>query len=101
MIRDKVDVVIKALVESLLNRYKLVWKHQWETVILSSIVLICCLTNAIKRIWNVVDHIWFSWLDKKAAINLVNDDDKCFQYVVTVALDYEEIGEKFRKSIKN
>ena len=40
-------------------------------------------------------------LDKKAAINLVNGDDKCFQYVVTIALDYEEIGEKFRKSIKN
>ena len=29
--------------------------------------------------------------DKKANINKKNTDDKCFQYVVTVALNYEEI----------
>ena len=28
---------------------------------------------------------------KKATINPKNTDDKCFQYVVTVALNYEEI----------
>ena len=32
------------------------------------------------------------WLkDKKATINPKNDDDKCFQYVLTVALNYEQI----------
>ena len=28
---------------------------------------------------------------KKATINLKNTDNKCFQYAVTVALNYEEI----------
>ena len=28
---------------------------------------------------------------KKATINPKNEDDKCLQYVVTVALNYEEI----------
>ena len=32
------------------------------------------------------------WIKKKkATINSKNKDDKCFQYVVTVALIYEEI----------
>ena len=35
---------------------------------------------------------WFSRLDKKkATINLKHTDDKCFQYAVTVTLNYEEI----------
>ena len=29
---------------------------------------------------------------KKATTNVENDDDKCFQYSVTVALNYDEIG---------
>ena len=28
--------------------------------------------------------------EKKAALNLKNKEDKCFQYTVTVALNYEE-----------
>ena len=32
------------------------------------------------------------WIKKKkATINLKNKDDKCFQYTVTVALNYGEI----------
>ena len=32
------------------------------------------------------------WLkNKKATINLKNNDDKCFQYALTVALDHEQI----------
>ena len=32
------------------------------------------------------------WLkNKEATINRKNEDDKCFQYVVTVLLKYEEI----------
>ena len=30
--------------------------------------------------------------NKKATINPANGNDKCFQYTVTVTLDYEEIG---------
>ena len=32
------------------------------------------------------------WLkNKKATINLKNNDDKCFQYAVSVALNYQNI----------
>ena len=31
------------------------------------------------------------WIKKEKNINKKNTDDKCFQYVVTVALNYEEI----------
>ena len=32
------------------------------------------------------------WLkNEKAAINLKNNDDKCFQYALTVILDFEQI----------
>ena len=33
------------------------------------------------------------WLKNKGAIiNCQNDDDKCFQYAITIALNYDEIG---------
>ena len=32
-----------------------------------------------------------AWIKKKTTINLNNEDDKCFHYVETVALYYEEI----------
>ena len=41
-----------------------------------------------------VDHIQIlDWIkNKNAAINIINKkDDKCFQYAVTVALNFEEI----------
>ena len=38
-------------------------------------------------------HILIHQLDKKqkATINLKNEDDKCFQYAATNALNYQEI----------
>ena len=39
--------------------------------------------------------------NNKATTNPINDDDKCFQYAATVALNHEEIGRKFAKNIKN
>ena len=42
------------------------------------------------------------WLkDKKATINPKNNHDKCFQYALTVALNYEQIKKKSSKNIKN
>ena len=38
---------------------------------------------------NIDSQDWIK--KKKATINSKNKDDKCFQYVVTVALSYEEI----------
>ena len=38
--------------------------------------------------WSYIGSDWI----KKATINSVNGDNKCFQYAATVALNYEEIG---------
>ena len=48
MIHDKAVKVMKAIFESLLNRYKVGLKHQWKIVILSLVMLICCIENVIK-----------------------------------------------------
>ena len=41
------------------------------------------------------------WLkNKKATINPKNNDDRCFQYALTVALNYEQI-KKDPQNIKN
>ena len=42
------------------------------------------------------------WIkNKKARINLINQkDNKCFEYVVTVALNHEEIGKHAEKISK-
>ena len=43
----------------------------------------------------MVDHIYIlliGWKTKKTTINPINKkDNKCFQYAVTVAFNYEEI----------
>ena len=42
------------------------------------------------------------WLkSKKATINPKNNNYKCFQYALTVALNYEKKIKKFTKNIKN
>ena len=43
------------------------------------------------------------WIkNKKATINPINEkDNKCFQYTVTVALNYEEIKKRSAKNNKN
>ena len=41
------------------------------------------------------------WLkNEKATINPKSNDDKCFQYVLTVALNYQSIEKKSPKNIK-
>ena len=41
----------------------------------------------------------FNWIiNKKAMINLINCDDKCFQSAVTISLSHEEI-ENTKKNI--
>ena len=38
------------------------------------------------------------WLKKKGAtINCQNDDDKCFLYAITIALNYDEIGNNHQR----
>ena len=48
--------------------------------------------NVTELILDVVLHILILQVkNKEATINPKNEDDKCFQYVVTVLLKYEEI----------
>ena len=45
---------------------------------------------SVSRGWSYIDSS--KWLkNKKATINPENKDDKCFQYALTVALNYEQI----------
>ena len=38
------------------------------------------------------------WLkNKKATINLENNDDNCFQYALTVALNHQNIGKTLKE----
>ena len=52
MIFDKADEVTE---EQLFEDIRLDWKHQWKVVILK--IVIYCITNVLKQIWIVVDHI--------------------------------------------
>ena len=41
------------------------------------------------------------WIkNKKAAINPINKKDNCFQYAVTVSLNYEELGKDSQRMTK-
>ena len=51
MIYDKADEVIEELFEDI----RLDCKQQWKVVILK--IFIYCITNVLKQIWIVVDHI--------------------------------------------
>ena len=60
--------------------------------ILDSVQLVyskCHRVNFKRGGSNIDSQDWIK--KKKATINSKNKDDKCFQYVVTVALIYEEI----------
>ena len=89
---------IEELFESLLQRYK---KNLEEPMKGSEIIFdgvnllyykclkICC-SHKISRSGSYIDSP--KWLkNKKATINPKNNDEKCFQYAVTVALNYQDI----------
>ena len=67
-------------------------------MILSSIVLICSMTNVIKNLncgGSYIDSP--DWLkNKKATINFINYNDKSFQLARTVALNHKEIGKNYK-----
>ena len=64
-------------------------------MILSLIVLICCITNVKKiSLKRCVSYIYSpDWIknNKKKTISFINDDDKHFPDAATVALNHEEI----------
>ena len=91
MIGSETDKVIKKDFESLLQRYQNLLEESKTEVFYSVDALYYNLNKiSLSRGGSYIDSP--EWLkNKKATINPKNNDDKCFQYAVTVALNYENI----------
>ena len=79
-ISDEADEVIKKLSDSLKNKYQ----NNWDYV---QLLHYTCHKINLNRGGSYIDSP--DWIIKKK--NPINKKDKCFQYVVTVVLNYEEI----------
>ena len=104
MIYHNVDEVTEKNLNHFLADITLDWKHKREIVIF---IFDCvnllhekCHKINLKRGGSYIDYP--DWIKtKKVTINPVNDDNKCFQYAATVALNYEEIGKNSERISKN
>ena len=71
-------------------------------MILSLIVFIPCIKNV--KIYSNRGESYIDspdWIKIKTTINPINkNDNKCFQYTVTIALNHEEIGKKSQRISK-
>ena len=99
MNNDEADKVIKELFDSVGNRYK----NDLESMKSSDFVLeyVHLLYYKCHKIYLNCSGSYIDFLDwiknQKATINPINKkDNKCFQYVVSIALNHEEIGKKFK-----
>ena len=94
MIDSETDEIIEELFESFLQKYQEGLEESMrgsEFVYYSVDVLYYNLNKiSLSRGGSYIDSL--KWLkNKKTTINPKNKDYKCFQYVLTVALDYEKI----------
>ena len=94
MMGNETDEIIEELFESLLQKYQegLEEKMRGSEFVFDSIDLLHYNLNKISlnRSGSYIDFSKLS-KNKKATINPKNDDDKCFQYAVKVALNYQNI----------
>ena len=94
MIGNETDEIIRKLFELLLRRYQ-EGLEKWmrkSKFVFDSIDLLCYKLHKISlnRGGSYIDYP--EWLkNKKATINPKNNYDKCFQYALTVALNYQKI----------
>ena len=93
-INDEVDEVIKELFDSLKNRYQNNLESMKGSAFVFDYVQLLCYKCRKLNPSNGGSYIdspdWIK--NKKATVNPINKkDDKCFQYAVTVALNYQEI----------
>ena len=91
MMGSETDEIIKEHFQSLLQRYQkgLKEKMRRSEFIFYSVDLVHYKLNKIRN-GSYVDSL--KWLkNKKATINPKNNDDKCFQYAITVELNYQNI----------
>ena len=91
---SEADEIIKGLFESLLERYQegLEESMRGSEFIFDSVDVLYYDLNkvSLSRDRSYIDSP--KWLkNKKATINSKNNDDKCFQYALTVALNHEQI----------
>ena len=104
MIYDNADEVIEEPFKPLLNRYQI----GLETLMRGSDFIFDCIYLLYSKYHKMNPNPGGSYIDspnwtknKKATTNLINDDDKCFQYAAPVTLNHEETGKKVAKIIKN
>ena len=94
MMGDETDEIIKELFESLLQRYQEGLKESMKgsEFVFDSVDL---LEHKLKKIGLNRGGPYLDspkWLKhKKATMNPKNNDDKCFQYALTIALNYQNI----------
>ena len=104
MIGSDKDEVIEDLFKSLLQRYQegLEEKMKGSEFVFDGVNLLHCDLNKIsldRRGSHIKSPEWLS--AKKATINLQNKKhDKCFQYALTVALNYEKINNNHQRISK-
>ena len=103
MIVSETDEIIEGLFESLLERYRkgLEESMRGSEFIFDSVDTLYYNLNkvSLSRGRSNIDSP--EWLKNKiATINAKNNDDKCFQYAIAVALIYERIKNNSSKDIK-
>ena len=100
---NETNEVIEKLFESLLQNY---WKYLEETMRGSEfardsndLLYYKIQKIGLKRgLWYIDSPEWLK--NKKAAINPKNNDDNCFQYTLTVALNHQNIEKKTLKEYR-
>ena len=95
LINDEANEVIEEFFQSLLSRYQtgLETSMKGREFVLDCVYLLYykCHKINLNRSGSYIDGL--DWT-KKATINSsIKNDNKCFQYTVTVALNYEDIKE--------
>ena len=103
MISDEADQIIKKLFDSLKNRYQNnLQSMRGSEFALDYVKLLYYKCHKIKlnRGGSYIDSR--DWIkNKKATINPINKKvSKCFQYAITVGLNYEEIGKHAERITK-
>ena len=102
MIGDDNDDIIEGIFESFLQKYEenLQNKMRGSDFEFDGVNFLYCDFNKISlnRGGSYIDSP--KWLkDKKSTINSKNNDDKCFQYAVTIALNIDRIKKTPTKNI--
>ena len=93
MIGSETDEIIEDLFEYFLQKYQegLEESMRGSEFVYDSVDVLYYNLNkvSLSRGGSYIDSP--KWLKNKKAINPKNKDDKCFQYALTVALNYEQI----------